>query len=634
MTVSRENLTTWLRDAYAMENEAIEIFKKQVSRLEHYPELRAKVSSHLDELHRQAERVERCLHQLGADTSGLKTAIGKMVGTAQQLSGLLPATKVRERHRRLRLRALRDRVLQDAHRPWPKRRASTRWAGFSKRTCAKRKPWLRGWHGTCQRSRASTCTGKPPGRPRRSEGANSFVNPGRKPGRSRSPLRGGGRQAQAANHLAGPAEQRESKSIRRATVLKINDSLGSFGLPQGLAGNLAGPTGAAHSRVPGKSRPSPMMRLFGWFLLLALIVLIPFLIWGSCFERSFSQEGTVAWLTGFGPWASLAGILLLMSDLILPIPATAVMAALGFLYGPLAGGLIATLGSFLSGALAYLLCRRFGRPAAARLLGPQELVEGERLFARAGGWLVVLSRWLPVFPEVIACMAGLSGMRPIPFFAALALRLGTACLRVCRDRSCRRRPPGPGDCAQRRPAAAALAQRPALFPGEAVGAGRRRARGPGAAGMTNKPTDRPVDPGELPRLARAVIAADRFPFLATVDQDRPRLRPSRRCALTASRSMSPACRVTTRPESSRPIRQSSSPISPPITTRYGSPGGPRSSLTGCCSPRSGPRTRCCDIISARSRIPELIVYRIVPERVRFMREWSLAYHDVSFEATA
>ena len=96
------------------------------------------------------------------------------------------------------------------------------------------------------------------------------------------------------------------------------------------------------------------------------------------------------------------------------------MAALGFVYGPLAGGLIATLGSFLSGALAYLLCRRFGRPAAIRLLGPGDLADGERLFARAGGWLVVLSRWLPVFPEVIACMAGLARMPPRAFFAALA----------------------------------------------------------------------------------------------------------------------------------------------------------------------------------------------------------------------
>ena len=162
-----------------------------------------------------------------------------------------------------------------------------------------------------------------------------------------------------------------------------------------------------------------MIRLLGLFLFLALVVSIPFLIWGSGFERSFSQEGAVAWLSGYGHWAGPAGILLLISDLFLPIPATAVMAALGFVYGPVAGGLTATLGSFLSGALAYLLCRRFGRPVAARLLGPEELVTGERLFAQVGGWLVVLSRWLPVFPEVIACMAGLSRMPARAFFAAL-----------------------------------------------------------------------------------------------------------------------------------------------------------------------------------------------------------------------
>ena len=32
--------------------------------------------------------------------------------------------------------------------------------------------------------------------------------------------------------------------------------------------------------------------------------------------------------------------------------------------------------------------------------------------------------------------------------------------------------------------------------------------------------------------------------------------------------------------------------------------------------------------------PELIVYRIVPEQVRFMREWSLEYHDVPIDAPA
>src|SRR5216683_5634838 len=38
-------------------------------------------------------------------------------------------------------------------------------------------------------------------------------------------------------------------------------------------------------------------------------------------------------------------------------------------------------------------------------------------------------------------------------------------------------------------------------------------------------TPEPVSPGEVVNLALAVIAADRFPYLATVDGAQPRLRP-------------------------------------------------------------------------------------------------------------
>ena len=31
--------------------------------------------------------------------------------------------------------------------------------------------------------------------------------------------------------------------------------------------------------------------------------------------------------------------------------------------------------------------------------------------------------------------------------------------------------------------------------------------------------------------------------------------------------------------------------------------------------------------------PELLVYRIVPEQVRFMREWALEYHDVPLDSS-
>ena len=163
-----------------------------------------------------------------------------------------------------------------------------------------------------------------------------------------------------------------------------------------------------------------MLRLVVVFLGLALIVIVPFLIWGGDFERALSTRAAASWLQGYGSWAWIAGTLLLMSDLVLPVPATAVMGALGFIYGTFVGGLIGTVGSILAGATGYLLCRGLGRSMAARILGTRGLSEGERLFRRTGGWLVVLSRWLPVFPEVVACMAGLTRMPLITFMLALA----------------------------------------------------------------------------------------------------------------------------------------------------------------------------------------------------------------------
>ena len=162
------------------------------------------------------------------------------------------------------------------------------------------------------------------------------------------------------------------------------------------------------------------MRLFLLFLALMAMVLIPFFIWEDTLMAAFSQQGSIEWLSSFGPWAWAAGIVLLMGDLFLPIPATLVMAALGYLYGPFWGGLISSVGSFAAGAFGYWLCRLFGEKGAKWLLGEKDYEKGQNLFSKVGGWLVVLSRWLPVFPEVISCMAGLTRMRPSVFHLALA----------------------------------------------------------------------------------------------------------------------------------------------------------------------------------------------------------------------
>jgi len=153
---------------------------------------------------------------------------------------------------------------------------------------------------------------------------------------------------------------------------------------------------------------------------LAVLLALPFLLWGDAFEAAFSQERVVDRLDASRGWAWLAGIGLLAADIVLPMPATVVMTALGMVYGALVGGLVAAAGSFSAGAIAYALCRAFGRGIARRVAGDDELRRAEALFASAGGWAVALSRWMPLLPEVVACLAGLARMPMGRFAAALA----------------------------------------------------------------------------------------------------------------------------------------------------------------------------------------------------------------------
>lgn len=155
-------------------------------------------------------------------------------------------------------------------------------------------------------------------------------------------------------------------------------------------------------------------------LLLLAGILLPFVIWGEAFDAALSLEGSRAWMEGWGDWAWCAGLLLLVGDIVLPIPSTVVMSALGWMYGWFWGGCLAAAGSLLSGLTAYGLCRRFGRGLARRIAGEDGLQRAERLFARRGGWLVALSRWTPVLPEAVACLAGLARLRRRVFVSALA----------------------------------------------------------------------------------------------------------------------------------------------------------------------------------------------------------------------
>ena len=143
-----------------------------------------------------------------------------------------------------------------------------------------------------------------------------------------------------------------------------------------------------------------------------------------------------------------------------------------------------------------------------------------------------------------------------------------------------------------------------------------------------KPTPQPVDPARVPDLARAVLRNDRFPFLATVRGDQPCLRPV------------------------SPVRTDGFTVYVANLRSYGKTdeiaANARVELGYLDGHHDQVRiTGVAEVVTDRSLLqeiwdanpllrqylgsidnPELIVYRIRPNRVRFMKEWALDYHEV------
>jgi uncharacterized membrane protein YdjX (TVP38/TMEM64 family) len=144
----------------------------------------------------------------------------------------------------------------------------------------------------------------------------------------------------------------------------------------------------------------------------------------SCATMPTAQEANDAVLTlrDYEGWAWAVGIALVWSDLVLPIPQTAVIAALGIIYGTLLGGLLGSFALITGGLLGYAVMLTAARRLVHRFMRPQSLSRMERLFDRGGAWAIVLTRSLPFsVPEAMVFLAGLAGMPIRKYLAALTL---------------------------------------------------------------------------------------------------------------------------------------------------------------------------------------------------------------------
>ena len=69
-----------LRNAHAMETEAEQLLKRQIERLDEYPDLKARLENHLDETQVQQKRLDDILSGLGESASSLKDAAMSLFG--------------------------------------------------------------------------------------------------------------------------------------------------------------------------------------------------------------------------------------------------------------------------------------------------------------------------------------------------------------------------------------------------------------------------------------------------------------------------------------------------------------------------------------------------------------------------
>jgi uncharacterized membrane protein YdjX (TVP38/TMEM64 family) len=155
----------------------------------------------------------------------------------------------------------------------------------------------------------------------------------------------------------------------------------------------------------------------------AIAIGVGSLMLASCASLPTPQQANdaVLMLQEHGSWAWAPAIALIWADVFLPIPQTAVIAALGLTYGTVIGGLVGSLALITGGLLGYALMLTSLRRLVQRHAG-HSLHRMESLFERSGAWAIILTRSLPYSTaEAAVFLAGLTGMPMRKFIVALTV---------------------------------------------------------------------------------------------------------------------------------------------------------------------------------------------------------------------
>lgn len=142
------------------------------------------------------------------------------------------------------------------------------------------------------------------------------------------------------------------------------------------------------------------------------------------------------------------------------------------------------------------------------------------------------------------------------------------------------------------------------------------------------PTPAPVSPEAVPQLALEVMHRAKFPMLATADGDQPHLRPVSPVHsdgfivyVANLRSYGKTNQIANNPK---------------VELCYLDEAHDQVRITGVAEILADPEllefiwknTPLLRRYLGQSDNPALIIYRIRPTRIRFMREWAMEYHEV------
>ncbi|GAB4229496.1 MAG: TVP38/TMEM64 family protein [Deltaproteobacteria bacterium] len=137
------------------------------------------------------------------------------------------------------------------------------------------------------------------------------------------------------------------------------------------------------------------------------------------FHFFMRRERLLSWIQSLGGWGFAGFILLQVVQVVAaPIPGEATGVLGGYLYGPILGVALSTVGLTIGSLAAFTLSRVFGRPLTEKLVDPKTMERFDFLLHHKGAFLVFLLFLIPGFPKDYLCyILGLGHLTTLEFLA-------------------------------------------------------------------------------------------------------------------------------------------------------------------------------------------------------------------------